>query len=123
MKKVTLTTSNNSAVQPKAVLTAVLSQSPNKPISVEEMRKRVRVMEAIEQSGEGESFHLEDSDHQVLMESLENFPWSQANRALLNLIDDVRKAENVSFLKVVERQAKEEPSQEQGVPYAGEKES
>jgi hypothetical protein len=86
----------------KTILTLVVSNSPNKAIDVNEMRKRVTILEALDQAKEG-GIYLEEADHKVLVEAITTFPWSQANKTLLTIIDDVINAEtvNISALKVV----------------------
>lgn len=111
MKKITLRKplDNNN---PSSILKMVMGNSPSRPIGIEEMRRRVRVIDVLDQMGEGSVFYLEDSDHQTLLEGVTSFPWTQANRTLLNIIDDIQNAENVSFLTVVNNEAKEEAKEE-----------
>jgi len=107
MKKVTLRKQADKEDRDgiRKILVQVMSNSPNRALPVDEMRKRVHVIDAIEAMGEDDHFHLEDSDYQVLKDGLLNFPWSQANRTLVGMIDDVEAAETVSFLKVVKGEA------------------
>lgn len=85
------------------ILMAVVSASPHKALSVIEMRKRVAILDALEESKDKDFLMLEEAEHQLLAEAMQSFPWSQANKALLNIIDDVLNAETVSIsnLKVV----------------------
>jgi hypothetical protein len=87
----------------KEILLLVMNNSPNRAITVEEMRHRVAIMNAIDDAKEDESFVLEDADWQVLRDGINNFPWSVANKGLLTIIDDVLKPEEipVSALQIV----------------------
>jgi hypothetical protein len=97
----------NDKASPKDILTQVVSFSPAKPISIEEMRRRVKVLEGLEAMGPNDTeLILEDGDHKILKDALENFPWNAANRTLLNVIDDVLDAKPP--LKVVDK-AEEDP--------------
>ena len=76
---------------------AVLEISPQKPLSVADIRARVRVIDAIEEADEqNDTLVLEDAEHQTLKRAVEDFPWQQASRELLELIDDVLEAKPVS---------------------------
>lgn len=72
------------------VLNQVVSMSPSRPMDIGEMRKRVRILDALEKA-KGHLI-LEDADHQVLKAAIESFPWQAADSELLQIIDDVTEA-------------------------------
>jgi len=88
----------------KDVFKLVAENSPQKQISVSDMRKRVKLLEALENSS-SETLVVEDAEWQMLKQALEEFPWSQASKQLLDIIDDVIDAKEVSRaeLKAVEK--------------------
>lgn len=113
MKKITLRKTPEGTLLTD-VIKGVMGNSPNKSIGVEDMRRRVIVIEAVEAMKDG-TLILEDADYKLLSEAFNTFPWQQANRALVNLIDDILGAENYSFLKVVENEPEEEAKEAQNV--------
>lgn len=58
-----------------------------KGIDVTEMRKSIRVMEALDRANG--TLELEDSDYELLKQKTEAMPWGMADRRILELIDDV----------------------------------
>jgi len=102
MKRITLRTDGKQ--NSKEVFRAVAEHSPQKPISVSEMRKRVKLLDVLD-AALGDSIVVEDAEWQVLKDIMESFPWSQATKQLLAIIDDVINAAEVSQadLKVVEK--------------------
>jgi hypothetical protein len=88
-----------------SLIKLVTGHSPNKQLSVEDMRKRVHILDAID-SVSGNILLLEDEDHRCLADAFQSFPWSAANRVLLGIIDDVLQAENVPTAKLVEKGGK-----------------
>lgn len=79
----------------KKILKGVLGSSPHKNISIAEMRVRVKIMDTIDGAANGVLL-IEDSDHDVLKDALENFPWGAANKTLLGMIDAILQAETVT---------------------------
>ena len=71
------------------VFAAVAEKSPHQPLSIADMRQRVRILDAIEKADGGGTLLLEESEHKALCQALEAFPWSSATRELLTVIDDV----------------------------------
>jgi hypothetical protein len=55
----------------------------------------VAVLDLLEKA-DGESLILEDAEHAALKKCIEDFPWTQARRDILNIIDDVLEAKPVS---------------------------
>jgi hypothetical protein len=100
MRKITLRNLDEKN-SPKVILMTVMGNSPVKAITVDEMRKRVKVIDALEKMDDKGVILLEDAEYQVLLEAVNSFPWSQASYTLLGLIDDVVNAEKESLLKVI----------------------
>jgi len=88
----------------KDVFKLVTEHSPQKAISVADMRKRVKILDVLEET-KGDSFCLEDAEWQTLKTCVEEFPWQQASKQLLQVIDDVIEAPEVSRadLKAVDK--------------------
>ncbi len=77
-----------------SILRLVTTNSPGKAIGVDEMRKRVRILDALDAiPRDADHVMLEDSDAEMLAQAIEIFPWSSASKNLLTVIDDVLKAE------------------------------
>ena len=74
----------------KGLLTQVISMSPSQPISVGDMRKRVRIIDAIEMA-DG-SFIIEQDEYNLLKAAVLAFPFNVANKQILSVIDDVIEA-------------------------------
>jgi hypothetical protein len=86
--------SGNERISSAGVLRLVAANSPQKALSVDEMRRRVRILDALDNlPNDAESMHLEDEDVKTLIAAIDAFPWASANRHLLAIIDDVIKAE------------------------------
>ena len=78
------------------ILRMVAGSSPTRAITIDEMRRRCRILDALDTlTHDVDSIILEDEDAKVLVAALESFPWSAANRSLLTIIDDVLQAETV----------------------------
>ncbi len=61
-------------------------------LAIDELRKRVRVIEQVEKSVGSDKLILEDADHQCLKDALSSAPFTVAHKELLQIIDDVRDA-------------------------------
>jgi hypothetical protein len=90
------------------VLRLVASNSPHKPLPVDEIRKRVRIIDALDgvtPENTNGYFMLEDDDHKALVTAVNDFPWATASHTLLTIIDDVIGAETMpkSSMKLVEQ--------------------
>ena len=86
----------------------VASNSPHKPLPVDEIRKRVRIIDALDgvtPENTNGYFMLEDDDHKALVTAVNDFPWATASHTLLTIIDDVIGAETMpkSSMKLVEQ--------------------
>lgn len=68
-----------------------MGSSPSNAITIEEMRRRVRVMDAIDAALEAsaDKLVLEEADHQMLKQAVSTFPFSVAHKDLLAILDDV----------------------------------
>jgi hypothetical protein len=106
MKRIALNLPIDSAQnRPKDVIKEIISNSPTKPITVDEMRHRVTIMEALERSTD--HLLLEDASHRVLADAMQGFPYSRASRDLLTIIDAVINASSVDVTELSEaKQAK-----------------
>jgi hypothetical protein len=111
MKKIRLRTdlyNGTEKISSATILRMVAGNSPQKPLSIDEIRRRVRVLDALDEAKGGDSFVLEDEDHKVLQAAVENFPWTSASKALLTIVDDVVSAEAAKppAMKLVEDKPK-----------------
>lgn len=73
-----------------AAMIRVIIQSPTNPqqgLTVEEIRKSVRVLEALDKA-KGK-LELEDADYDVLKTKVENFRFGLAHKDILTFIDDI----------------------------------
>lgn len=102
MKKIKLRKSSEQ-VESIGILRLVATNSPNKPLGVDEMRRRVRVLDALDAlEPDAEYLTLEDEDIKILCAAVETFPWSTASKELLEIIEDILHAETVpSPMKLV----------------------
>jgi hypothetical protein len=113
MKKIRLRTNlfnGNEKITSAGILRLVCGNSPQRPLSIEEIRRRVRILDALDEAtkpGDGgtlsEVLSLEDEDHKALCAAIEGFPWVNASKGLLTIIDDVLQAETAKTpaMKVV----------------------
>lgn len=76
----------------KKALKEALNLSPQKALSLSDMRARCKVMDLIEKTGGGDLV-LEDADHKVLLDSVNAYPWAIADPALVKILDAVEYAE------------------------------
>ena len=68
--------------------------SPNKPVTVADIRQRVRIQEAAEKAV-GNCIVIENADYDKLKEIVNEFPYNVSNKAVLTFIDDVLAAKDV----------------------------
>ncbi len=71
----------------KEVFTTVLAGHPNGAMDVDNMRKRIKLMDKLDAANG--SWHLEDAEHEFFVTAVKNFPFAIANRDLLSIIDGV----------------------------------
>lgn len=77
----------------KPVLMQVVSLSPAASIGIDEMRRRCRILDALEKADD--RLLLEDADHEILRKAIESFPFQIAHRDILAVVDDVMAAATV----------------------------
>ena len=69
-------------------------------MSLDQMRGRIRVLDAIDAMREGETrLILEDADYTALSEAINAQPWAIADRDLLAVIDNILTPEKPAGLK------------------------
>jgi hypothetical protein len=81
------------------VITQVIRRplDPQKGADIEEMRRGIRVMDAVEKSN-GQVLELEDADWEHLKTKTLAMPWGFVDRRILQFVDDVQYAgENVTL--------------------------
>lgn len=100
MKRITLRTGKHNSID---VFKLVTENSPQRPFTVDEMRKRVKVVAELD-AAKGDTLVLEDAEHDLLKKALQEFPWNRAEAELLRIIEDGIDAREVSKaeLKAVE---------------------
>jgi hypothetical protein len=74
------------------VLKTIIGISPTKAITPIEMAMRLKILDKLEAANDQLAFVLEDAEHQCLKEAITTFPWSVANRNLMQVINDVIEA-------------------------------
>jgi len=93
MKKVVL--NKTQANEPIDLLKTVMVQPPpNRGIPPDEMRGRIKVLDALELSKGGEVF-LEDADLETLRVAYKAFQWPFAHKDILAVLDALEAAEDV----------------------------
>lgn len=76
-------------IKTRDILAMVASQGGGNAVRADDMRKRVRILDALDRDEKGPGLVLEDADHAVLRSLVADFPFSGASRDLLTIIDDV----------------------------------
>lgn len=61
-------------------------------MDIDEMRRSLRLLDAIEPKAEGEVVELEDADHTLLAAKLHSMRWIRADRHLVRFVDAVLNA-------------------------------
>jgi hypothetical protein len=79
------------AFDSRTVLAQVAGTSAAKAIGIGEMRRRVRILDALDAAA-GEDVLLEDADYDALRAAIGEFPFALAHRDLLRIVDDVLEA-------------------------------
>lgn len=60
---------------------------------VDELRKRVRLLDAVEAApDDAAGIEIEDADQELMARLMSEYPWALASRDLLTIIDDVVQA-------------------------------
>jgi regulator of extracellular matrix RemA (YlzA/DUF370 family) len=78
---------NSGSIRAAEVIAAAVSTS-TQGIRVDEIRRRVRILDAVDGKTEG-PVELEDADHQKLVEIINSYPFAIASRDLLAVIDGI----------------------------------
>ena len=76
-----------------AAMIRVIIQSPTNPqqgLTVEDVRKAVRVLDALDKSKD--KLELEDADYEVLKTKLDAFKFGFAHKNIITFVDDILKA-------------------------------
>ena len=63
------------------------------------MRTRMKVLDALETTRDGDMLILEDSEWATLKQALETYPWRKPFKAVLDMVDAVEKAEECKISK------------------------
>jgi hypothetical protein len=90
MKSIPLRAVDGGVYTSRNVIAQVANLSPSRPISVDEMRRRVRILDALEKADD--TLLLEDADHAILKAAVEAFPFNVADAGLLRIVDDILEA-------------------------------
>ncbi|MDF1769856.1 hypothetical protein [Maricaulis sp.] len=69
----------------------VNATQPNQPISLDEQRRRLRILDALDALDEADNLVLEDEDAKHLAKLVETMPWAFVNKAFVTFSDDVIK--------------------------------
>lgn len=104
MKRVVLR--DRGAFKAREVLTTIVEQPPpNAGISYAEMRKRDRILDALDKCKEQSFVDIEDNDYEVLKGLLNAFQFGTAKRELRLILDDIANAkspEDTPMLKLID---------------------
>lgn len=93
---------NGERITSLSIIRLVTTNSPGRALMVDEIRKRVRILDALDAlPPDADHLLLEDDDAATLAAAIESFPWSSASKSLLTIIDDVTKAEQAPPLQEV----------------------
>ena len=98
MKKIIL---KNIETEPKmnyreSLMTIIKTpMNPREGISIDEMRKSVKLLDLIEIKKDEDEVELEDADYDFLKKKVESFKFAFANKIVLQFIDDILLAEEV----------------------------
>jgi hypothetical protein len=79
--------SDNPKFKSADVFKLVIEQSPQKALTLADMRLRVKILDKIEAADK--AFLLEDTEHKALGDALASFPWAVFDRSLLQILEDV----------------------------------
>jgi hypothetical protein len=80
---------NDGPFKTRDVLQQALELSPQQALTIDAIRRRCRVLDVMEKYVGDGPLLLEDADWTTAKQSLESFPFSVANKYLLQIIDDV----------------------------------
>ena len=77
-----------------------LENNNGQPISIDDQRKRCRVLERLDEA-KGATLELEDLDHATLKQCMLGVQWTVAKVGLLQIIDDVLDAKPIKVVPMV----------------------
>jgi hypothetical protein len=91
----------------REVITAMLeSPGSGQGITYAEMRKRDRVLDALERAKDKSYFDLEDADYAILRGLLDTFQWATGKRELRAILDEIAEAKSPEdTLRLIEGEA------------------
>jgi hypothetical protein len=92
----TITIRSDGPFKTMDVLRQSLELSPQQALNIDAIRRRCRVLDVMDKHEGDGPLMLEDADWTTAKQSLESFPFSIANKALLQIIDDVVGAADVA---------------------------
>jgi hypothetical protein len=82
--------------------TIIYAPEPNKGLTVEDMRKRFKLLDAIDETnGSGEFVVLDDGQYDLLVKLMKQTQFRAMHRDLLQVLDDIEKAESVSAMELM----------------------
>lgn len=68
----------------------VSASKPNAPVMLDEQRKRIRVLDALDALKPGaKALELEDEDAKTLARCVEEMPWAFTSKGIVQFADDV----------------------------------
>lgn len=74
-------------IKTRMIIDAVVSQAAN-GARLDEIRRRVRIIEALEKA-DGDTLHLEDADHSLLVKLINEFSFAIARPELVTILDEI----------------------------------
>ena len=80
-------------------------RQPNDPtigITIEEIRKSVRILDALDVSEK--TLELEDADYNTLKKKVKTYKWALAHRSIIIFVDDINNAQEVKKEKEVKKE-------------------
>lgn len=97
MKRVTLRTMGNGPTA-RELFTIVLNApgADGKGINIQDMRKRMMIIGKLEDAPDPEYLILEDAEYETLKRLFEGFPWGMTSKDILQVAEDLEKAEKWS---------------------------
>lgn len=76
----------------KALLVNAIENSPQKALTIKEIRDRGKVLDLLEAHDGYDPFPVEDYDYGIIMQALNAVPWRTASKDLRQFLDDVEHA-------------------------------
>ena len=105
MKIITMREAAGRKFKTSGTLMVVIGQSPQKALTVQDMRLRNKILDkidaAIASGVENPTLTLEDAEHLHLRDAIMSFPWAMFDREILQILEDIDGAETKEMLSVV----------------------